>query len=459
MRTHVLRGLGPTLCLALLLAPAGLSAQEQEEQQAAGQECKLQASEAASKAAAAIEEARNAQEPQQARQAWQRALEAVVPAVSGGSEDPTPYILAAQANIGLGNYEEADRLLDRFMEIAPECGEPAENTRYNAWVGLYNQGIQAYQSGNPEEALQHFEKANLIHEDARSYNNAAILHMQQGNQEKAKELYRNAIQAGGEEEQVTNAVTNLAEILISEGKEAEAITVYEDYLADNPDDVAVRVDYALQLSEAGQADSAVAILEQILQREGLNAEQWNRVGVALFNAEEYERSVTAFTKARTANPLGKEGMENLVSALIQAGVAGEALPLADTLVAWYPYEMGNYQLLAAALAKSDQSPKALQVMQQGETTPITFESLQMAEADEGVYVIQGTVTGSEAAAGTTMTIPFEFLGADGHVVHTEELTLQVPAAEQSETVRMQVSVGQEVAGFRYRKAGSEGIQG
>lgn len=453
---------GVAAAVAIGWAPVlsgGLAAQEQEqEQQAAGAECELQPSPAVNSAAQSLQMAQNAQNEEDRRAAYENAVDALGPTLAEDGAEGTPYLLAAQARVGLGEYERADSLLNVFLEKSPECTEHADNTRYNAWVELYNQGIQAYQQGEAEQALDRFEAANLIYDDPRSYNNAAILHQQQGDTDRAIELYRQAVQAEeGDPEQVRQALSSLGELLLAEGQTEEAVNVYRDYLEDNPEDMVARVDYGLALREAGQADSAAAIFAELRERpaDELTAEQWVRAGVGLYRAEEYEGAVEAFQKARERNPYHKEAMENLVSAATQTEAAGEVVGVADTLVQWYPYDEQNYNALATVLSRTQDNARALQTLQEIEGAPFAFQNLQMQQANETTWVVQGEVTAREGGAEQSYTIPFEFVGPDGQVVATEQLTLQAPASGETQPFTVEVTSEQPIAGFRYDRSQTE----
>lgn len=455
------RVIGATALLGLgALLPVGLAAQEQG--QDPGQEgrsgdettCQLEPSNAATTAQSLINEAREAPSPEEGAEKYRRALEVVQDGVD--AEVPVDVILGAMAHIGLGEYETADALLDRFLALKPGCVEPATNTRYNAWVDLYNEAIRAYQAGDLERALERFELANQIHTDIRSLNNAAFLHEQQGNTERAIELYRRAIASGGEREQVRSSLSSLSDLLMVEGRIEEAAQAYEPYLEDHPDDVVVQVRYAVALGEAGRQEEATPIFERALAAEGLTSAQWNEVGVGLFNAEQYEKSVAAFRRAHEANPHNKEGLENLVTALIQAEAFGEAVDLAPELIERYPYEEEHYRLAANALANVDRDREALQTMQRSEGLPFLLDGVRMTSSGQGSYVIRGTIEGRPASAGTTVTIPFELVGRDGQVIATDELELQVPAAAQTSSFELGFQIDGEAAGFRYRTADGPG---
>lgn len=436
----------------VFLAPAFLAAQEEGSETKA--ECQLEPTDATTTAQGLINEAREAATPDEAERKYQRALAAVRADVE--AERPVGLILAAMAHVGLGQYETADELLDRFIALKPACGEPVRTTRYNAWVDLYNEAIRAYQAGDIERALERFEFANRIHTDIRSLNNAAFLHEQQGETERAIELYRRATTAGGEPEQVRNALGSLSDLLMAEGRLDEAAEVYEPYLAEHPEDTVIRVRYAVALAEAGRREEATPIFEEVLSAENLTSAQWNEVGVGLFNADQYENAVEAFRRAHEANPYNKESLENLVTAQIQADLPGEAAGLAPELIERYPYEAQLYQLAANALANVDRDREALQMIQAAEDLPLLFESVRLLEGGGGTYVIRGSVQAGSAGPGSSFTVPFELIGRDGGVIAAGELQIELPVAGRSTGFELALQADEEVAGFRYRKAGASG---
>lgn len=450
------RVLPSAAAFGLALGAAELGAQEGQEaaEDPQAEECVLEPSDPVSAAAEALEAAREREGTgEDAAADYRRALEALQGPLEQGTDDPATLILAAQAHIGIGDYQEADGLLDRFEQLAPECDEAARNTRYNAWAEAYNDGIRAYQAGDEEAALASFEEANTIHGDPRSYNNAALLHRQRGDTDRAVELWREAVRSDGDAEQVRSAIENLTEVLRAEDRPDEAIGVYEEYLERYPDDTAVRIRYAMALQEAGRGDEATPILDDVMGREDLDAGQWNQIGIGFFDSENYERALEAFRSGREANPYAKDLMENMVSASIQADRPGEVAALADTLVNWYPYDRSSHQLKAHVLSRMGQGQQAMQALQRGEETPYVFQAIQMAQAGEDRWIVQGTLASREAGGGESLTLPFEFVGPDGEVVQTEEVSVQAPPAGQSTTVRVEVQSERPIAGFRYGTGG------
>ncbi len=439
---------GVLIAAAALIVSAGLgNAQEPVE-------CELVGTTGTNEAADALQAAGEAATPEAEAAAYAEAYAALEDELD--DDNAAVLLLAAQAKIGLGEFDAAHALLDQFVETAPECAQYGMETRFNGWVQLYNVGINAYQDGDLESALVTFEQANAFYPDARSYANTALLYVEAGNTAKAIETYQTALAtelANPEPGQLTTLVTGLGELLISEGRGEEAVTAYASYLESHPDDLEVRIGYASALAEQERGEESSAIFGELLSRTDLTATQWVAVGVGLYNAQVWARAAEAFVKARVDNPYNKEAMENLVNASVQAGDVDGVLPLADTLINWYPYDQNNYQLKASALAKANEDQEAMRVLQQGESTEVTFHFVQMGQASSGEYIVQGSLE-ARGAAGSALSIPFEFLGAGGEVVTTETLMMQAPAAGQTERFELRVASGVPIMGFRYKKSGA-----
>jgi len=438
-------------CTALSIAIAGLLATPFS---SFGQDtCEFEGSVGAATAAEVLQEIDDTTAPEAASAAFLEALGSLEREYD--ADNPVVYLLATQANLGLARYEEALRLIDHFDELAPECGEHSHTMRYNGWVNLYNGGIESYGGGDTDAALEQFALANAFWPSFRSYNNAALLQTETGDTEGAIATYREALaadMADADPEQMRSAIRGLGDLLLAEDRVDEALQAYSDHLERNPDDVVIRIRYALAMGDAGRADEAGAIFGEVMSRDDLSPQQWVEVGVGLYNSKDYENASIAFGKARAGNPYNKEAMENYVNATVLAGRPGPVLALADTLVAWYPYDQANYQLLASALARADMNERAMEIINDQEAADVVFHFVQMAPMGTGGYVVRGSLEAKGASG--MLQIPFEFLDGTGQVVATETLSMPAPAAGQTESFELEVPSGSEIAGFRYRKSGS-----
>lgn len=429
-----------TAALLLGVIPAALFGQEQE--------CEFDPSDSASRASAAMQDLETATAADSLT-AFTEAWAAVEDDLD--SDNPVVFLMGAQVQMGLDNFAEATGLLDRFDELAPpECMMHGESQRYNGWVRLYNRGVNAYGAQDTEGAIQSFMLANELRPDMRTYSMAATLQAETGATDAAIETYRTALatdMAEVDAEQMRDAVRGLGDLLMAEGRGDEAADTYGAYLAENPDDVVIRIRYAGVLADQDRADEAADIYAEILGRTDLSYDQWLEVGVGVYEAQNFEDATTAFGNARQGNPYNKEAMENYVNASTQAGRPGPVIPLADTLTTWYPYDQLAFQLHATALGRADMNEQAMEVMAEGEAAPLSFSFAQMAAASGGRYVVQVSFTARTANG--TLRIPFEFLDANGQVAMTHTETTDAAAGN----FVFEVTSDVPLAGFRYGTIG------
>lgn len=461
MSDRKIRAGGILLVVGALVAmvPTALQAQEEGgEGEQAGQEeveCPLEGKEITRQARDLLVEAGKADSvsPEEAPGKYRQALTRIRLALKQDSADATAHLLAGRAHIGLEQFAEADSMLTRFTELMPEegCRTLATRERRAAWANSYNTGIRAYQSGEDSTALTAFERANVIHEDPRSLNNAALLNQRIGNAERAEELYRRSMEIAEQQESLRGAAINLAELLRNRGDVEDALSIYEDYLELHPEDVTATINYAVSLRSSDHPDSARAVFERLLDRDDLGFRQWFNVGLGLMESTSYEGAIRAFRQARESRPYDKSSMENLVQANLGSQNFARAATLADSLVDWYPYQKGLYQSLIQALDRQGRTDAVQRILPQIQSMPLEFPRLNMIQEGEG-YVIRGELRGG-TAAGQEVTLPFEFLDEEGEVVATREATVTLPAQGESQGFQLSLETDESVVGFRYGEVG------
>jgi tetratricopeptide (TPR) repeat protein len=273
-----------------------------------------------------------------------------------------------------------------------------------------------------------------------------------GDTDKAVDLYREALAAGGEEEMTRVASINLAELLRDSGKADEALKIYSQYSEQHPDDILGQLNYAIALMDAGQKEQAQQIFSGLLARNDLDFRQWTQVGIGLYRAQNFERAADAFAHAHEIQPLNKEVLENLANARYQSDDYAALIPLADTLVRRYPYERVNYNLLANAQRETGEQDTALSILQKRDALTFEFLRSQLVPGAEGAYSVEGQVMNRSAPADAEIEVPFEFLDKDGAVVTTENLALALPPQGEMAAFQLQVQSETPIVGFRYKMA-------
>ena len=395
-------------------------------------------------------------DPQSKPERYNRMLEKLVPAFE---EDPPlsrAYLLAATAYFGLRDYAAADTMLDRLVVMDAACGEISEQMRFDAWVNLYNRAITKVTEGSEDEALEAFNMANVIYEDARSLNNSASIYQSREEYDPAIELYRRAIVAGGEADMIRVASINLAELLRMRGETEEALRIYEEYAGAHPDDVLGTLNYAIALMDDGDVEGAQGIFADLMQRDDLSFRQWTQVGIGLYRADNYDAAREAFSKAHTMHPWNKEVLVNLANAEYYGEKFDVLAFRADTLISRYPYEVVNYNLQANAYRELDRSDEALAVLERRDALPFEIISSQLVPQGDNAYMVEIQALNRTLPPGSEVSIPLVLHGETGQALKVDRLVFTMP--EQSEGASFQVQLESEdpVAGFSYGLAAEAG---
>jgi len=429
--------------LALTLVPATLIAQE----------CDPSGNRYTRSAEIELQKAQDAGDPRGPKVRYNRMLNILQEDMDEGDAPSKVYLLAAQAYLGLYEFVKADSLLDIFDGMEPGCREFTADARYRSWVAVYNEAIQLYNAGNVDEALAKFEEANLVQEDARSWNFVAAIHQERAEFDEAIVAYEKMYALAEDEEQKRAAAINRAELYKAQGKTEEALAIYEEYSSAYPDDLLGRLNYAIALGDAGQVDQASAMFEEFLSRDDLSFAQWSEVGIGLYRTNAYADAANAFSKAHVLRPYNKETLENLANSLAQAEQYDAVMPIADTLVARYPLETVYLRLLANSYVESGANDEALKVLEAREALPFELLNVSLYPEGEGTYRVEGDVMARTAETDSEQALEVDFLDENGQVVFSDQITLVMPPEGEVTKFELRGSAETPVAGFAYRLAG------
>lgn len=438
-----------------------------------------------------IDQAENTDAADEKRSEYTQGLEQARLSIQNEPNNPLGYYQAGIALIGLGQYEEAGQMLDRAEEIYPRYVLETGPRRQSAWVTIYNRAVQALQAGNEDEAVEQMLMADQIFQgrpEART--NLAIIYTNRGEYERAVEWYTKTLEtlrsdevqymppAVQEEwaEKQSDIIFNLAQVYQRMGREAEATRLYREYIADHPDDAAVKVQLALLLSSQGEEAEAATLFSEVLNMEGLQADEYYRIGVGLFNAGRFDGAVTAFERAVAENPHFRDAVFNLSQALLaQANAQREADAGTVELTALYerlvqigqslreidPYNrtaslvLANaYRTLADISSGADATQwrnRLVELLSEIEEQPFDVTGVALTQVAPGRIQLAGTIENLNLAAGTPIGLSISLLGPAGNPVGSQEVRVDAPAQEQTTTFRTEFAVEGEIAGWRYQR--------
>ena len=216
-------------------------------------------------------------------------------AVTTGKQDKNPaawyylgrYYLMVQDGPG------ADSALNKALAMAPTCKEDIGLYRRQAWVPLYNAGVQAWQAGNTDSAIVAFRHANQMYQgeplgmiylanlfvgreepdtglkrtDATKYHTDSLLYATR--LDSAAKYFRLAVPAATDPKYAKerrDAFLNVARVYHSAKRYDEAAGAYREFLAAYPNDVQAMASLAGVLVLENQRDSAMALYNALIAR-------------------------------------------------------------------------------------------------------------------------------------------------------------------------------------------------
>ena len=407
-------------------------------------------------------QAQQTETPEPAR--FQQVLDAANQAIDEDSLNPLAYRLAAEANLGLGNYELADEQLNHAVELYPEYGAELGIVRENAWVMAYNQAIPPLQDGDLETAKMHFEQANAIYKGRpEAMLQLASLNERTGDSEGALAAYQEVVDltTGPRyaqqdsatqvdwQEQEEIAAFNLAQGYARLERYDDALAAYEAYLERNPGNITAVSNMAGTLAQMGMADSANAVYSNLMDRPGMGARELFVVGIGLYNAENYSRAAQAFKASLDMNNMSRDAAFNYAQSLFLAEEFDDLEAAGRHLIELDPNNPNGYLLAGQGLLNMDQTEEALEISNISEE--LAFEVVQptLQPVQGGGANLSGAIKNNTLDEGTTITLRFHFTTDEGIEAGTQEVTVQAPAADAEVAWQTQMSGSENVIGFWY----------
>ncbi|HEX7120447.1 MAG TPA: tetratricopeptide repeat protein [Longimicrobiales bacterium] len=434
------------------------------------------------------------------QQLYQQALESAKLAIQEDSTNPQGWFLAGQAHANLGAFDSADAAWDKAVALYPGFEEQIDRERENAWVRAYNEGVGAIQQDDLDAAIAQMEKADAIFQgrpEARLQ--LGVFYARKNEVDKAISAYRGALEilrstpkmqldSATQADWAANeeiALSNLAQLLSSSGRDAEAEALFREVLAEDPTNIRARVNLADVLARQGKTAEADQIYAELIDRDDLTYNHYLNMGVGLFQAEKYEQSANAFRKAVQVNPYSRDGYYNLAQALFMRadaledereaakGAAADSLAAelaeihtelassAEKVLELDPsnrniiaYMARAYQALSELTsdeaAKEQYREKIRAALKRHEEAQFEVMDVSLLPGDDEV-TMSGRIMNLKVAEGAPIRLRIELRDAKGAVIGTQDVTVTAPAANATAEFRVSVPVTGELAGWSYKQ--------
>ena len=396
----------------------------------------------------------------------EQALALLTPTLAAAdSANPRAQLLAGEAYAGLGRFDDANRAFAAAQRLYPAYEPDIISTRETAWSKAFNEGVTAYNAGSVDAAVTAWERANTIYGGRpEAFQNLAAIYTQRGDYDKAIAAYRSGLTALGqgtegrtltpEETARRNEVTgemqeNLAEILLFTERYADAERLYRERLTRDSTNIALQSQLAAAIqAQPGREAEAQAMYTRLLAMPNLTANDYHEIGVATFNAKNYQRSLEAFSKVSAARPNSRDAFYNHSNTLYALEQWAPLLPVAEKLVQLDPLTEDSWLILARAQREARQNTQALASLQVIENMPIKIKRLT-TNSGAARTTLRGEIEGNAAAAGTPVQLRFTFYGANNEVVGTQTASVNAPAREASGTFTVNFDHTVPITGYKY----------
>ncbi len=437
--------------------------------------------------------AREEKNPEKKRQGYRAVIETLTEE-AGDVPNPRHFLLAGQAYAALGDYAAADTMWQRAVAVWTCYADQVEFLRLRAWQGLFQTGIDAMDQGDTARAIRHLEDAFTIYkQEPDPIFEVGVYYARRAEEapadsqlilvERATQAFRRALEAterstrlepGARRQYRARSALNLATLLSYQEKLDEAAAVYEEFLRVEPDNQEARAKLARVLAmqverlvsqadttpDTDQAATLLARAEELrheaashydalLEQPGLQAGDYQEIGIGLWEAGAQDRALAAFRKVIELRPYDPGALEVLAHALYQAERYDTLVTVAESLSVRYPYHRENLAVLAYAYRQLKQPEQALSVLERQQRLPfqILEPSLQSAN---GAYVAAGALENLTLEPGAPIEVEFQFRRESGEIVATA--TLATAAPERGVPTPFQVTANTEarLSGFTYR---------
>jgi tetratricopeptide (TPR) repeat protein len=252
------------------------------------------------------------------------------------------------------------------------------------------------------------------------------------------------------------ATSALGRIMFQAQRYPEALSAFKRLAEWRPRDDAAKRNLASIYQAAGHSDSAQAILAAlgetvpVAQQVDTNAAPYliNR-GAGKYQQQQFEAAAKDFERAVMADPSNRIALTNLALTYNELKNGAKLVATAKRSIARDPFHELSHRFLVQGYVFLEEKGQAQTAVAQLDALPIFVDSLT-ATPLQGGRSVRGVALNKRKSASAPMVLVFEFVGADGAVISSNEVALEsIPAGGSSVfTVEGQ---GSGIVDWRYRK--------
>ena len=399
----------------------------------------------------------------------------------------------------------ADSAFDKAQALEPKCGDDIDRYRRQAWVPVFNAGVQAWQAGNTDSAITTFRRANVIYRsEPVGFIYIANLFVGAQQTDSAAKYFKLGASYATDPKYARDkrdALFNVARVYHAAKRYDEAAAGYRAYLAVYPNDVQARASLAGLYLLANKRDSAMTLYGQIVEHaDSASPDELFGAAQAVLSAipsspdtaamndvckaagrkrtpaatprqlalrchpaaadtmqkyravadPQYQLTVKMYEAGLAKNPYLRDALYNLAGISYLMGDTSKVLPLAMRLYAVDPMNRltlakvaGGYQLLG----KKD---SVLYYLTLADSIPVDVTVSNFTTTEKGAE-LEGMLTNARSKPSPGLNLTFEFLDPKGGVVTTQPQAVPALTPGKNQAFKLKVDVP-GVTAWRYHRS-------
>ncbi len=421
-------------------------------------------------------------------------------AQAGGADQQTLWIFMGRAYALKHDMVGADSSWRRADAVAtPACKIEIARYRHNEYVPFQNAAVAAMQNEQWDSALTAFRRGMIINpNDPSLFVNIGSVFMNKNEDDSAVYYWRRAAHASNDprsENMRLTALFNAARLMQRAENWAMADSIYHEYIAMKPGDAEAVAALANVLIKEGKRAQAIAIYDSIISHsDSLSSFDLFDTGVQLFRQAQqdtaradtlqkdtlYMKAARAFELGLRKNPNLRDGLYNLVNTYLAINDTAQALNAAKRLVRVDPMNSQSARLLAAAYQRfamdMDKTMRhaaaardtatfhhlrplveayqdsTLKALAKSDSLPLDI-NVDRFDPKDSTATLRGGAINRTAAEKPGFTLYFDFINAGGEVVSQQSVDVPTLGAAGSAGSRYDFSLtinARGIIAYRYR---------
>ncbi|MGH7549688.1 MAG: tetratricopeptide repeat protein [Gemmatimonadota bacterium] len=332
------------------------------------------------------------------------------------------------------------------------------------WGPMVNDGVRLLSEGDLEAAEEKLSTAVEIRPDGKEGRlGLGAVHQAKQEYDLAIEQYNKALEIDPTYKQASIRLGQTYQLKAEEAAEAgntmqaeqiagQAAEVYKSYLAENPDDLEVKIQLAGLHATLGDMASAEPIIREIMTSDSVNVDVFTDFGFRLANAQQLELAEELLSTAVTmSDSMSAEPLQYLAFVKIQQEDLEGAKAVLTKQLELEPDNPEAWEYLGYVRRDLGDTEGAQEAFLQAQQIPLQLEGLRLNQNNDKTWSVQATFSNRTEEPVQNVKVKFVLVSGDGQILETKEADLagQPLPAGQAENVTVQFSTPAENPRVRY----------